>query len=95
MPLDNSAEYANHIPEAIRRQAMKADEIAREIGMAGLEPVEEPAPIEEPAPEPVVEEPVPTPAPVPAAEPAPDLGAVQFAARQIRHRDPLAAQRGR
>jgi len=51
MPLDNSAEYANHIPEAIRRQAMKADEIAREIGMAGLEPVEEPPPIEEPAPE--------------------------------------------
>lgn len=54
MPLDNSAEFANHIPEAIRRQSQRADEIAREVGVANVpeldggttvvEPVQPPAP---------------------------------------------------
>lgn len=65
MPLDNSAEYANHIPDAIRRQAARAEEIAREVyapeGDANTTVVEN----GEPAPAPAAE---PAPAPAPAAE---------------------------
>jgi hypothetical protein len=69
-PLDNSAEYDNPIPKAIRRQSAQADVIAREAGVVNVpdEPiVEEPALQMEPAPEPVVAA-EPAPAPAPAEE---------------------------
>lgn len=67
--LDNSVEYANPIPKAIRRQSAQADEIAREAGIANVPGEPEPVVVEEPAPaEPVVAEPAPPPAPAPVEE---------------------------
>ncbi len=63
MPLDsNEAEYANFIPEPIRRASQRAEEAARAIGMANVPPAGDEAP--PPAAPPVV-------AQAPAAEPPP------------------------
>jgi hypothetical protein len=68
VPLDNS-EFQPHVPDAVRRQAELAEQLAREAGMAGApepetpsvevvepqEPVSEPEPASEPAAAPVVD----------------------------------------
>lgn len=72
MPLDNSAEYANHIPDAVRRQSERADEIARAAGVTNVpetEPVADPPAADPPAATTtVVPEPVATPTPAPAVD---------------------------
>lgn len=71
MPLDNS-EYQPHVPDAVRRQAARADELARENGIAGVPELEtlteEPVEPAEPA-EPSLET---TPEPAPPADPPVD-----------------------
>jgi hypothetical protein len=62
MSESNAAEYANHIPEAVRRQSRRADEIAAQFTQPVEEPVEEP--VVEPAP--AAQEPAPAAAPAPA-----------------------------
>jgi hypothetical protein len=74
MPLDSNAEeYANHIPDAVRRLSQRSDEIAREVGVTNVpgpeEPPAEPETPLEPAPEPTAE---PAPEPEPALEPEVD-----------------------
>ena len=47
-PLDDN--YQNRIPDAVRRASMRADEIAREIGVANTPPEETPPPADEQVP---------------------------------------------
>ena len=63
MSESNAAEYANHIPEAVRRQSRRADEIAAQVNEAP--PVEE---VQEPVAQEPAQEPAPAPAPAPAVE---------------------------
>lgn len=58
MPLDDTAppDYENHIPAAVRRQSARAEEIARQIGMANVPSVDTGPP---PDPPPLAEPPVP------------------------------------
>jgi hypothetical protein len=63
----NAAQYANFIPEAVRRQSIRADEISQQVYHSPVE--EEPAAAEAPSPEheappPAAEAPVAPPAPV-------------------------------
>src|SRR6478735_6296321 len=69
MPLDvdPNAEFHNKIPDAIRRQSERADEIARAAGVANVPPAEEPA--QEVAPEGVPSPSDPAPAPAPSPQP--------------------------
>lgn len=72
MPLDDSLPVngENHIPAAVRRASQRADEIARELGIAGVPPVEEAEPAAEeqhqetPEAAAEVQEPAAAPAPV-------------------------------
>lgn len=82
MPLDNAQEYANVIPEAVRRQAARAEEIARSIGAApqpegeGAPAAPEGTPAAEQVTEPVIADggtivaPAAPPAPATPAAPA-------------------------
>jgi len=58
---DNAATYENHIPEAVRRASLLADELAREAG--AVDPSDEPGDPTPPVVEPVVPSIVPPAAP--------------------------------
>ena len=66
MPLDNSAEYGNHIPDAVRREAARVDEIARAAGIANVRPLEGASgePFEPEPATPTITEPVEPPVPI-------------------------------
>jgi hypothetical protein len=73
-PASNAEEYANRVPEAIRRQSKRVDAMAREVGMANAPPEETPpAPVEQPvAVVPPVADPPPVVTPAPVADPPTD-----------------------
>lgn len=71
MPLDDANNYENHIPDAVRRASQRADELAREHGIAGA-PVEEGSEADETPADPpadLVAEAPPAPVDPPAADP--------------------------
>ena len=73
---DNTTDYAPHIPDAVRRASLRADELAREAGVLNVPPLEGPP---EPDTTTVVDEPQqdaggdqPEPQSQPQSQPTPD-----------------------
>jgi hypothetical protein len=77
-PSSNEAQYANFIPDAVRRQSLRADEISQQVYHSPVE--EEPAAAEAPAPE---HETPPPAAEAPVAQPAPAAVEEDFRAKYL------------
>lgn len=68
MPPDNADEYANHIPAAVLRQSARADEIAREMGVANVPELDGGTTVVEPEAPPATAAVEPPAAPPPATD---------------------------
>ena len=85
---DNSAQYASPIPAAVRRQSVRANQIAREAGITGVESDPDAPPSDPPMQDPPVQDP---PVQDPPVDPAGDTWEHRYRTLQGKYEAEIAA----